>query len=214
MKTTVETNCKQCKKAFFALPSELKRGGGKYCTAICFKQSRLGHKVSDETRRKIAESRLGDKNWSKRPEVRAKISATLTGRDLGGYKRKCKVCKEMFKCNPSDKTVNCSKSCSSKYQSVTRSGSKSPSWKGGLTPSYLKDRRGLKYKNWRIAVFTRDNYTCQMCGQVGGKLQADHVMPFAFYPDIRFEVLNGQTLCVGCHKKTHSFMSKVDFLTV
>lgn len=214
MRTTTATNCQQCSNAFKVVPSEIKRGGGKYCSRVCYVKSLKGHEVSDETRKKIGAGRLGDKNWVKRPEVRAKISATLTGRDLGGHRQPCVTCGVVFRCNPSSGKVNCSKSCSSKYQSVTRSGSKSPSWKGGLTPSYLKDRRGLKYKNWRIAVFTRDNYTCQMCGQVGGKLQADHVMPFAFYPDIRFEVLNGQTLCVGCHKKTPSFMSKVDFLTV
>jgi len=29
----------------------------------------------------------------------------------------------------------------------------------------------------RNAIFIRDNYTCHYCGSVGGKLEADHIMP-------------------------------------
>lgn len=40
----------------------------------------------------------------------------------------------------------------------------------------------INVKEWyRIikAVFKRDNYTCQYCGKVGGKLEADHIIPFS-----------------------------------
>lgn len=35
---------------------------------------------------------------------------------------------------------------------------------------------------WRmisLEVFERDNYTCQYCGQIGGLLEVDHVVPFS-----------------------------------
>ena len=34
---------------------------------------------------------------------------------------------------------------------------------------------------------------------------ADHELPFAYFPDLRFEVLNGRTLCETCHRKTPTF---------
>lgn len=37
------------------------------------------------------------------------------------------------------------------------------------------------------------------------KMHADHIKPFAIYPDLRFEVSNGRTLCSACHRKTESF---------
>lgn len=40
----------------------------------------------------------------------------------------------------------------------------------------------INVKEWyRIIkdVFKRDNYTCQYCGKVGGKLEADHIIPFS-----------------------------------
>src|SRR3990167_3882745 len=43
-------------------------------------------------------------------------------------------------------------------------GEKSPSWKGGITPINEKLRRTIDYKNWRKAVYERDNFTCQECG--------------------------------------------------
>jgi len=80
-------------------------------------------------------------------------------------------------------------------------GDKSPSWKGGITSENHKIRSSFEMKLWRKQVFTRDNFTCQACGQIGGELRADHELPFALYPDLRFEVLNGRTLCDPCHKK-------------
>lgn len=138
-------------------------------------------------------------------ETKTKIRRYMTGRDRGGFRRDCLVCSTAFRCNPSDKTVTCSPRCRSLKQSRERTGSLNSSWKGGLTPKHLEQRRGLEYKQWRTRVFERDDYTCQKCGQHGGKLQADHDLPFAVYPDLRFEVLNGQTLCVACHRVKTKF---------
>jgi hypothetical protein len=76
-------------------------------------------------------------------------------------------------------------------------------WNGFITPENLKIRNSPEYAQWRTEVFKRDNYTCQDCGQVGGKLNAHHLMSFAEYPKYRFVVEFGHTLCKKCHKELH-----------
>lgn len=81
-------------------------------------------------------------------------------------------------------------------------------WRGGLTDinSILRSRDD--YKQWRLSVFIRDNYTCQLCNQIGGDLNADHIKEWRNFPELRYELSNGRTLCVKCHKKTDNYGSK------
>jgi 5-methylcytosine-specific restriction endonuclease McrA len=71
-----------------------------------------------------------------------------------------------------------------------------------------KQRRSPQYKAWRMAVLTRDKFTCQKCGYKGGYLEAHHIKPFAYFPELRFTVSNGQTLCPNCHWETDGYGSK------
>ena len=84
---------------------------------------------------------------------------------------------------------------------LSHKNEENPGWKGGITPINKRIRRSSQYKHWRQAVFSRDHWTCQHCNKRGGKLHADHIKPFAKYPVLRFDINNGQTLCIPCHKK-------------
>jgi hypothetical protein len=95
-----------------------------------------------------------------------------------------------------------------KKMSEIRSGKLGSNWRGGITPINNTIRKSLEYKLWRTAVFERDKYTCRFCLQRGGKLQADHIKPFATYPELRFAIDNGRTLCVDCHKTTETYGKK------
>jgi len=75
-----------------------------------------------------------------------------------------------------------------------------PNWKGGITFT-KRPRQTTIYYNWRKKVFERDNYTCQKCGIKGGKLEAHHKKSWKNYPELRYIVNNGQTLCIKCHPK-------------
>lgn len=91
-------------------------------------------------------------------------------------------------------------------------------WKGGKTSSNQLIRTSLEYKLWRKSVYERDNYTCVWCkakSVIGRKvlLNADHIKPFSLFPELRFNIDNGRTLCLDCHKKTDTFGGKCTRLT-
>ena len=99
-------------------------------------------------------------------------------------------------------------------------GAKNSSWKGGITPFTERIRASSKYQEWRQQCFIRDNFTCQKCGQIGGKLEVHHKRLFSvlvqeakeYMPLINFydacmlyiplwDILNGITFCKKCHPK-------------
>lgn len=85
---------------------------------------------------------------------------------------------------------------------LKRQKSDNPNWKGGITPINHLIRNSQEMKLWREAVFKRDNYTCVWCGNNKGDKQADHIKRFADFPELRFAIDNGRTLCVPCHRTT------------
>lgn len=88
------------------------------------------------------------------------------------------------------------------------SGENHWNWKGGITDNNHKQRESSDYKRWRNEVFHRDNYTCQYCKQFGGTLNAHHIKPFSLYPELRFDIDNGITLCRECHITLHKEQMK------
>ena len=83
------------------------------------------------------------------------------------------------------------------------SGERHWNWKGGITPANQMGRSSKPYKQWRLSVFRRDEYTCQRCFKRGGRLNAHHIERWADNHDRRYDLSNGITLCASCHKKVH-----------
>ena len=90
-----------------------------------------------------------------------------------------------------------------KKRGDVRKGSKSSSWKGGITPKNVKIRTSIESHLWRESIFVRDNWTCQKCEKRGIRLHPHHILNFAQYPELRFAIDNGITFCQECHKKFH-----------
>lgn len=90
--------------------------------------------------------------------------------------------------------------CKYCYEENRPRGENHPLWKG-TTPEYERIRKSKEYLAWKVAVFRRDKHTCQCCGsRAGNKLRAHHINSFVSYPELRFEVSNGITLCENCHE--------------
>lgn len=107
--------------------------------------------------------------------------------------------------------------------SERQKGIKSRFWLGGKTPFLCALRNSFEYKLWRSEVFKRDGYKCVECGYDKGKIiQADHIKPLSII--IRgnelknleeaigckelWDISNGRTLCIPCHKKTETYGGK------
>lgn len=84
-----------------------------------------------------------------------------------------------------------------------KKGNRPWTWKGGITPENKRIRGSAEGLHWRRAVKERDDFTCQICGVRGGRLHSDHIKPFATHPESRFDLDNGRTLCVECHRAHH-----------
>lgn len=87
--------------------------------------------------------------------------------------------------------------------SLAQRGEKSKNWKGGASSVNKRLRMSVDFKLWREAVYLRDNWTCQKCLIRGGTLHPHHIKPFASFPDLRFDVSNGLTVCKKCHQEIH-----------
>lgn len=142
-----------------------------------------GRKTSEETKQKQRLAHLGRK---KTEEDRRGISQRMMGntRNLG-HKH-------------SEETRR-------KMSERARKGPDSNFWKGGKTDEAKTIRQSSECRLWRKAIFERDDYTCQICGQRGGKLHPDHIKRFSHFPELRFELSNGRTLCEPCHKQTPTY---------
>jgi hypothetical protein len=65
---------------------------------------------------------------------------------------------------------------------------------------------------FRSSIYSRDDYTCQACGERGGKLAAHHIKPWAYFEGQRFLKRNLVTLCHECHGYFHTIYGKRDAL--
>lgn len=118
----------------------------------------------------------------------------------------CKYCGKTFFVHQYRK--NDAKYCSKRCNAKDKIGINAKNWQGGITPINHSIRCSEKMKLWRTSVFERDNYTCKKCGKVGNKLNAHHIIPFSRDESLRFELSNGVTLCLKCHKKEHLRLSQ------
>ena len=143
--------------------------------------NRAGIKHSEETKHKMSESNKGKHSMPRTEEWKRNLSVAGMGRIVPPMSVEMRI-----------------------KMSESRRGDKSPNWKGGIEPENKRIRKSVEYRLWREALFARDAWTCQKCGKKGGTLNPHHIKNFAQYPELRFAIDNGITLCKSCHMIFHN----------
>ena len=95
--------------------------------------------------------------------------------------------------------------------SLGQMGEKNKMWKGGISSVNTKIRNSKEYKDWRKKVIERDG-KCVLCDSIEN-LRADHIKPQSLYPELRFDINNGRTICFKCDLLSNTFGGRVKKLT-
>ena len=116
--------------------------------------------------------------------------------------------------------IDCGKAIvkgSPRCKSCASMNEKNGCWKGGISKLCDRIRNSDEYKKWRIKVFKRDNWACCNHHRVGGTLNVHHIKEMAIIikeNNIKtmeeaikckelWDVNNGVTLCIDCHREVH-----------
>lgn len=80
-----------------------------------------------------------------------------------------------------------------------RQGKLNPNYKHGNYKRRPKDYKLSEFNKIRDIVYARDKYTCVITGQVGGELNAHHLIPFWICEESYFDVDNIITVSRSIH---------------
>lgn len=203
LRNKIECKCSNCSKTIFRVPFDIERNKELFCGKAC----RLEHR-----------NKTGFYEGENNPNYKG-----------GDVEVECNYCHKEFIINQSkynyskSKQFYCSKECDCNWRRENLKGENSWNWKGGRTKLTILIRNEGEYIEWRKKVFERDYWTCQHCGYRGGKINAHHMKHFI---DIiiennitsssdatgckeLYDIDNGITLCVECHKIEHSNEKKL-----
>lgn len=171
--------------------------------ARLLRKEKLGYINSSETRLKISltskgrpSNRKGQKHTE---EARRKMSVSLKGRvsPNKGKKYSSEFIAKMSLNRMGKPTWNKGLKC------PQMSGEKNGMWIADRTKLKKKqERNDSAYHEWRKNVWVRDNHQCRIKdSNCKGRIVAHHILGWSKYPELRYDVNNGITLCRYHHPK-------------
>lgn len=91
---------------------------------------------------------------------------------------------------------------------TAKRGKEHPLWMGGNSRKSRYYGQTFPYRQWRRTILNRDGHCCTICKSTY-RLEIDHIKPWSLYPDLRYDLNNGRTLCRKCHKQTPTYGIKL-----
>ena len=75
-------------------------------------------------------------------------------------------------------------------------------YRGGVDVRSYHSLFSPEYVLWRKSVFVRDSFKCRISnGDCSGQLEVHHILRWADYPELRYQLNNGITLCHFHHPR-------------
>lgn len=91
-----------------------------------------------------------------------------------------------------------------KKMSEQRKGEKHWHWKKDRSLIVTSEKKHLdgRYKNWMSSVKKRDCWKCKINNSdCEGRLESHHILDWKNYPELRYDINNGITLCHAHHPR-------------
>lgn len=216
--------CKTCLKKFSVWNYEKNRF---FCSYNCYWESMKGRKLPENVIKKLKGRKSSKETIEKRKITFTKTMALkkrnkvyklkIKTRNIGEKIGKvCLECKKIFfyRKYRENKAKFCSHNCYAKSllgREPMNKGIKRPDLSGKNHPRWIADRSKLikrqerndsAYHNWRMNVWLRDNFKCKINNQdCDGRLEVHHILGWSLYPELRYELNNGITLCHAHHPR-------------
>lgn len=201
--------CKQCKEDFNA-----RENRAKFCNRACYgawRASLLGEKNPRQYLKIISCQHCG-KEFKPREKVTKFCSKECKADSQREIKVviRCDCCSAQYAMPKAEYLIKMRRGhkvnfCSNKCKHQWTRGQNHPRWIEDRAMVKSEDksiRESVEMKEWRTAVFSRDNWTCQCC-EATGVINAHHIKRLVDFPELMHDVENGITLCEPCHKLTY-----------
>lgn len=194
---SVQCICQQCGASFLTYASNIKRGGGKYCSNEC---SCLARRKQSDCMCQWCGVRFTTKpSYVKNGQG---VYCSVQCRGLAQQKQIsciCEYCGKAFITKPSRIKEGGGKHCSKECDVKSREKNKDHWGRGGY--------RGRNWGTQRKLAYIRDDKRCCVCGkqkQKGLRIDVHHIRPYRLFDGDYLtanQLTNLITLCRKCHKQ-------------
>ena len=185
--------CLECGKQFTSMDKKQK-----FCSSVCMGKWRSKNYTGENN--PLTGRKRYDLMGEKSPRYnREEVLCDYCGKPIKVVKSKIEKEDHHF----------CNRECQSKWQSENWKGKNSPNWNHNLSD---EERNNCRHRNriegynlFIVSVLKRDNYTCQLTGKIGGKLEVHHLNCYSDFKEGRTDMNN----CITLSKEIHRLFHKI-----